>query len=363
MPTTARRGPMVRSASGRGSHVTDRPLGPRAAGGGVGPRMDTRLDGVGHNGPVGSGRGGRAPAVCRHDPEPLHKRAPAGLPCRPHARPRVPRRRPVRPPRQRRGRAARLAQPPPPGLLRRRRVRHAQPRPVRPRAGGSLHPPRHRVAAVHAGPPRHPVRRPRLPVEAVGVDRAVGAAADPGARPGGGHVDARDRPSPPVRDRRRELPHRLLRLGLPAGPRGRSLAHPPRSRRGSAPRRAPPRPATGGGSAPGGSSAAGSAAATTAPAPGSAPRRTTRARRRWRPPPTGCATRPPRTTGSCCSSTSSTPTSRSTPPSRGSAATRTSPGRATSSSGRPTPTGPSRRGSSPSARAGTSGPTTAPSCR
>ena len=42
----------------------------------------------------------------------------------------------------------------------------------------------------------------------------------------GGHHHAGQRPPAPVRDRRRELPHRLRRLGLRAGPRGRPLAHP-----------------------------------------------------------------------------------------------------------------------------------------
>ena len=36
-----------------------------------------------------------------------------------------------------------------------------------------------RLASVHAGPPRHPGRRPRLPVAAVGLDRGVGGRRDP----------------------------------------------------------------------------------------------------------------------------------------------------------------------------------------
>ena len=40
-----------------------------------------------------------------------------------------------------------------------------------------------------------------------------------------GHDDARVRSPAPVRDRRRELPHRLQRLGLRARPRGRPVAH------------------------------------------------------------------------------------------------------------------------------------------
>ena len=124
---------------------------------------------------------------------------------------------------------ARLAEPAHARLLRRHGVRHAEPRPLRPRAGTALHPPRHRLAALHAGPPRHPVRRPRLPVEAVGLDRAVGAA-DHRARCG-----TTASPAMLVTDH----PH-LFETGgenyhtdffaweLPAGPRGRSVADPPR---------------------------------------------------------------------------------------------------------------------------------------
>ena len=112
--------------------------------------------------------------------------------------------------------AARLAQPSPARQLRRHRVRDAEPRPLRARARDPLHPPRHRLAAVHAGAPRHPRRRARLPLEAVGIDRAVGAADHARARRVGRDDDARHRPSAPVRDRRRELPRRLLGLGLRA---------------------------------------------------------------------------------------------------------------------------------------------------
>ena len=41
-------------------------------------------------------------------------------------------------------------------------------------AVGPVHQALHRLAAVHAGPPRHPLRRARLPLAAVGVDRDLG---------------------------------------------------------------------------------------------------------------------------------------------------------------------------------------------
>ena len=129
---------------------------------------------------------------------------------------------------QRRGHPPGLAEPARPRLLRRHGLRHAEPRPLRRRAGHPLHPARHRLAAVHARPPRHPLRGARLPLEAVGLDRAVGAAGHRRPAGGRGHHDAGVGPPPPVRDRRRELPHRLLRLGLRAGPRGRPVADPPR---------------------------------------------------------------------------------------------------------------------------------------
>ena len=68
--------------------------------------------------------------------------------------------------------------------------------------------PLRRLAAVHAGAPRHPVRRARLPLEAVGLDRALGGADHRAicAR-AGVDDDADHRPPAPVRDRRRELPH------------------------------------------------------------------------------------------------------------------------------------------------------------
>ena len=77
---------------------------------------------------------------------------------------------------------------------------------------------------------------------------------------------ADQRPPAPVRDRRRELPRRLHRLGLPARPRGRRLEDAARSQLG---RRAVVRPRA--------------ACPTTTRAAGSAARRTSRARAPWRP--------------------------------------------------------------------------------
>ena len=192
----------------------------------------------------------------------------------------------------------------------------------------AVHPPRHRVAAVHAGASRHPVRRARLPVEAVGIDRAVGAVRSPPTlRARGRDDDARHRPSAPVRDRRRELPHRLRRLGLRARPRGRPVADVPRPVSWIGAPALPPR------------TAAGSCATlrrsrrrsiapydvsrTLLPRRGRLPRAAHDGGGRRR----GCDERSAgATTGGCCSSTSSTRTSRSTRPSRGPDATTTSRG-------------------------------------
>ncbi len=59
----------------------------------------------------------------------------------------------------------------------------------------------------------------------VGLDRAVGGADHGHAARRRGDDDARHRSSAPVRDRRRELPHRLRRLGLRPRARGRPVAH------------------------------------------------------------------------------------------------------------------------------------------
>ena len=87
--------------------------------------------------------------------------------------------------RSRRRGAARQPEPAHARELRRDRVRHAEPRSLR-GALGAVHAPLHRLAAVHARPPRHPVRRARLSLEAVGIDRGVGA------------VDHGDAPTPPA---------------------------------------------------------------------------------------------------------------------------------------------------------------------
>ena len=161
------------------------------------------------------------------------------------------------------------------GALRRHRVRHAEPRPVR-GALGALHAPLHRLAAVHARPPRHARRRARLPVAAVGIDRDLGGGDHRACSARRRRVDdARDRPSAPVRDRRRELPHRLHGVGLRARPRGRSVAHAARPVVRSARRRCPPGAGDGLG------------AATTSAARGSATRPTSPGRGRWRPRPSG----------------------------------------------------------------------------
>ena len=166
--------------------------------------------------------------------------------------------------------------------------------------------------------------------------------------------DAGVRPPAPVRDRRRELPHRLRRLGLPARPRGRPVAHPAGpvvDRRAGAARRAG-RPWE----------RAYDVSRTwftdEADFPGPA---------RWPPPRAWldgelCGRRGSRTSASCWSSTSSTRTSRSTRPSPGPAAT-TPTGRASGSSGRRTPATPGAgradraRGRAPARRS------TAPSSR
>ena len=81
---------------------------------------------------------------------------------------------------------------------------------------------------MHAGAPRPARRCARLPVAAVGFDRDLGRRDHVRPAPRGGHDDARVRPSAPVRDRRRELPHRLHRVALRARARERPVAHAPR---------------------------------------------------------------------------------------------------------------------------------------
>ena len=68
-----------------------------------------------------------------------------------------------------------------------------------------------------------------FPWRPVGLDRDLGGRRHHAAAPRRRHLhDAGVGPPAPVRDGRRELPHRLRRLGLPARPRGRPVAHPPR---------------------------------------------------------------------------------------------------------------------------------------
>ena len=78
------------------------------------------------------------------------------------------------------------------------------------RAVGALRPPLRRLAAVHAGPPRHAVRRRSTSCGGRGARSRSGRTPityAPAARRR--DDDAGLRPPAPVRDRRRELPHRL----------------------------------------------------------------------------------------------------------------------------------------------------------
>ncbi len=148
--------------------------------------------------------------------------------------------------RSRRRGAARQPEPAHARELRRDRVRHAEPRSLRSTLG-AVHSPLHRLAAVHARSPRHLVWRARFSLEAVGIDRGVGAVDHGAAATRRRGDDARVRPSAPLRDRRRELPHRLHCVGLRAWSRGRSLAHVPRPhglRRADAARAPEPRSRT-----------------------------------------------------------------------------------------------------------------------
>jgi hypothetical protein len=71
----------------------------------------------------------------------------------------------------------------------------------------------HRFPALHAGAPRHPLRRPRLPLETLGLHRALGRTDHRTAAPRRRHHHARLRSPAPVRDRRRELPHGVHAAG------------------------------------------------------------------------------------------------------------------------------------------------------
>ena len=142
-------------------------------------------------------------------------------------------------PRQRGGRAARLAEPPRAGLLRGHRVRHPPPRPLRGRRATRFT--RHVTGSLPCMPARHDILCGALdflwkPWGSIELWERPDHRRPAGR---GRHHHAGHRPPPPVRDRRRELPHRLLRLGLRAGPRGRPVAHPRRPVAGSA-RPAPP---------------------------------------------------------------------------------------------------------------------------
>ncbi len=166
-------------------------------------------------------------------------------------------------------------------------------------ARAALRTPLCRIAAVHAGAPRAALRRPRLPLEAVGLDRTLGAAdhRPPAPRRRGDEADLR--PSASVRGRRRELPLRFHRLGLSARPRERRLADASRSELDGRAHRstAATRP-------------------TTIRADGFAARPTSPVRAPWRPRRAGSRTKRRRIRASCSSSTSSIRTSRSTRPSR-----------------------------------------------
>ena len=168
-----------------------------------------------------------------------------------------------------------------------------------------------RLAALHARAPRHPLRRARLPLEALGLDRDLGGRDHaPPAR--GGRRHAADlRPPAPVRDRRRELPHRLHRLGLPARPRERPLEDAPR------PELDGRAAASAGGRMPYDNSRGYFRDESRLPGPAHDGGRRA----------AGSTTTPATTTASSSSSTSSTRTSRSTRPSRTRRCT-TTPGRA-----------------------------------
>ena len=92
-------------------------------------------------------------------------------------------------------------------------------------SAGPLRVPCHRVAAVHAGAPRHLVRLARLPLAALGLHRGLGGAHHPTTPAGWRDDHAGVGPPASLRGGRRELPHRLQRVGLRARARGRPVAH------------------------------------------------------------------------------------------------------------------------------------------
>ena len=221
---------------------------------------------------------------------------------------------------QRRGRAARLAEPSHARQLRRHRVRHAEPRPVRRRRSTRFT--RHVTGSLPCMPARHDILcgaldflwRPWGSIEL--WEQPITADLRDARR----DHDAGHRSPAPVRDRRRELPHRLRRVGLRARPRGRpveDVARPVVDRRARRRRR---RRATG---------SCSDATATHAPTIDRAYDRTRTYFRdetdypgpRTMSAAADVAGEAPRSTtrrsAGCCSSTSSTRTSRSTRPSHG----------------------------------------------
>ncbi len=238
------------------------------------------------------------------------------------------------------------------GALRRHRVRDAEPRPAR-RALGALRPATHRLAAVHAGPPRPPRRRARLPVAAVGLDRGVGGRRSPS------HLRRAGVTTMLVSATTRTCSRPAARTTTPTSPPGTTCAATRATRGGPCPTRR------------------GSARRTLA---GAALRRaTTTTRATWFrdeedfPGPqtmaaaaTGSTSRRRRTDERVLprSSTSSTRTSRSTRPSRGPSMYDPRLGRTARMIWPPYATAASATGVLDRARgARTSAPTTAPSCR
>ena len=216
---------------------------------------------------------------------------------------------PAAPP-QRRGRAARLAQPAHAGQLRGRRVRHAAPRPVR-RPG--------RPGSPTTSPGRCPACRPATTSSAARSTSCGGrgARSSCGSEPITADLRAAGVTTMLVSDH----PH-LFETGGEnyhtefAGwdyVRGHE-GDPWRTTRDTSWVGTPAPPARDGGwfCASRGATAWRSTGPTTAPAPSSGPRRTTPAPGPWPPPPSGSAGPRPSTTAGCCSSTSSTPTSPST---------------------------------------------------
>ncbi len=241
------------------------------------------------------------------------------------------------------------------------RVRHAEPRSLRARG---------RCASPATSPARCRACR-RATTSSCGAldflwrpwgsielwEEPITAAAAAGRR----DDDARHRPSAPVRDRRRELPHRLHArwdyvrghegdpwrtyadpswVGAPALPAGARRLVPARRYDGTP-------------------HAGSTTESRLLPGRGRLPA----AARRWLERPTGCATRR-RTTRSCCSSTSSIPHEPFDTPEPWAGALRPRLGRRAAHLAAVRRSAPSAEGRLDRARGrGTSAPTTAPSCR